>query len=47
MMGVSRDTFYRYQQLAREGGIEARVNLSRRMPNLKNHVDDATEHACC
>ncbi len=37
IMGVSRDTFYRYRELADEGGVDALVNRSRRAPNLKNH----------
>ena len=45
IMGVSRDTFYRYQELAAEGGIDALVNQSRRVPNLKNRADEATERA--
>lgn len=45
IMGVSRDTFYRYQELVEEGGVEALVNRSRRVPNLKNRVDETTEHA--
>jgi transposase len=45
IMGVSRDTFYRYQELVEEGGIEALINKSRRIPNLKNRVDQATEDA--
>ncbi len=45
IMGVSRDTFYRYQELAEEGGIDALVNQNRRVPNLKNRVDEATERA--
>ncbi|MCX4025316.1 IS481 family transposase [Endozoicomonas sp. SM1973] len=45
IMGVSRDTFYRYQELAEEGGVEALANQSRRTPNLKNRVDDSTENA--
>ena len=45
IMGVSRDTFYRYQELAEEGGIDALVNQNRRVPNLKNRADEATEHA--
>lgn len=40
---ASRDTFYRYQELAEEGGIDALLNRSRRVPNLKNRVDEATE----
>lgn len=45
VMGVSRDTFYRYQELAEEGGIDALINKSRRVPNLKNRVDEETEKA--
>ena len=45
VMGVSRDTFYRYQELAAEGGLENLIDQSRRTPNLKNRVDEATEQA--
>ena len=45
VMGVSRDTFYRYQEAVADGGVEALVNKSRRTPNLKNRVDLETERA--
>ncbi|WP_340621859.1 IS481 family transposase [Xenorhabdus siamensis] len=45
VMGVSRDTFYRYQELVETGGIDALINQSRKTPNLKNRVDAETEHA--
>lgn len=45
IMGVSRDTFYRYRELADEGGVDALINRSRRIPNLKNRTDEATEQA--
>ncbi len=45
VMGVSRDTFYRYQELAEQGGVDALIVKSRRTPNLKNRVDEATEQA--
>ena len=45
VMGVSRDTFYRYQELVEEGGIDSLINQSRRTPNLKNRVDEATEQS--
>lgn len=45
IMGMSRDTFYRYQELSEQGGVEALFNQSRRVPNLKNRTDDATESA--
>ena len=45
IMGLSRDTFYRYQELVEEGGVDALVEQSRRTPNLKNRVDEETESA--
>ncbi len=45
VMGVSRDTFYRYRELVEDGGIDALINRSRRAPNLKNRVDDQIEQA--
>lgn len=43
IMGLSRDTFYRYKELKEEGGIEALIDKSRRGPNRKNRVDEETE----
>ena len=45
IMGVSRDTFYRYRELVAEGGVDAQINRSRRAPSLKNRTDEATEQA--
>lgn len=45
VMGVSRDTFYRYKELVDEGGLDSLISKSRRPPNLKNRVDDPTEQA--
>lgn len=45
IMGVSRDTFYRYRELVDEGGVDALINHGRRAPNLKNRTDEATEQA--
>lgn len=43
IMGVSRDTFYRYQELVQSDGLEGLINRERRVPNLKNRVDEVTE----
>ena len=43
MMGLSRDTFYRYKAAADEGGVEALFDQNRRQPNLKNRIDPAIE----
>ena len=43
MMGLSRDTFYRYKSAADEGGVEALFDRNRRSPNLKNRIDPAIE----
>lgn len=45
ILGVSRDTFYRYREPAYEGGVDALINRSRRAPNLKNRTDEVTEQA--
>ena len=45
VMGVSRDTFYRYQELVDKGGVDALINKSRRVPNIKNRTEQATEQA--
>ncbi len=47
IMGVSRDTFYRYQELVNDGGIDALINQNRRVPvpNVKNRVDEQIESA--
>ncbi|MFD1592679.1 IS481 family transposase, partial [Alteromonas oceani] len=45
VMGVSRDTFYRYQELVEEGGVDSLISQSRRTPNFKNRVDEQTEQA--
>ena len=45
IMGVSRDTFYRYQELLEDGNIDQLINKSRRAPNIKNRVDGSTEQA--
>lgn len=45
IMGLSRDTFYRYKSAVEEGGIDALIDQNRRKPNIKNRVDEATENA--
>ena len=45
VVGVSRDTFYRYQELVETGGIDSLIDKSRRKSNVKNRVDEATEQA--
>lgn len=45
IMGLSRDTFYRYKDAVEEGGVEALIDQNRRQPNIKNRVDEITESA--
>jgi len=45
VMGLSRDTFYRYKSAVDDGGIDALLEKDRRRPNLKNRTDQATEEA--
>ena len=45
MMGLSRDTFYRYKAAVEEGGVEGLLEKDRRRANLKNRTDERTEGA--
>lgn len=45
VMGMSRETFYRYKSAVDEGGVEALFERTRRKPNLTNRVDEAVEQA--
>lgn len=45
IMGVSRDTFYRYQELVETNGLEGLINRERRVQNLKSRVGEGTEQA--
>lgn len=45
MMGVSRDTFYRYKEAVDDGGVEALLEKNRRVPNRKNRVEEHVEAA--
>jgi len=47
VMGLSRDTFYRYKSAVEEGGVDALLDATRRKPNLKNRTDEVTETAVC
>jgi len=42
-MDVSRDTFYRYQELVESGGIDSLISKSRRAPNIKNRVEHGVD----
>ena len=44
-MGLSRDTFYRYQAAVETGGVDALIEASRRKPNPKNRIEEASESA--
>jgi transposase InsO family protein len=45
VMGLSRDTFYRYKSAVEEGGVEALLEADRRKPNPKNRVEPRIEVA--
>ena len=45
VMGLSRDTFYRYKSAVEDGGVDALFDRTRRKPNVKNRVDEAIEQA--
>lgn len=45
MMGFSRDSYYRYRELVKEGGIDNLIEKTRRRPNLINRVDEKIEKA--
>jgi hypothetical protein len=43
IMGLSRDTFYRYQSLKESGGVDALIDKTRCKPNRMNRTDPPTE----
>jgi transposase InsO family protein len=45
VMGLSRDTFYRYKAAVEEGGVDALFEVNRHKPNPKNRVDPKIEQA--
>ena len=45
MMGLSRDTFYRYKAAVEEDGVESLIERPRRKPNLSNRIDPKVEQA--
>ena len=47
LMGVSRETFYRVRNAHEDGGVEALLAKSRKVPNIKNRVEEHVEKAVC
>lgn len=45
VMGLSRDTFYRYKSAVETGEVEALFDQTRRKPNHKNRVEELVELA--
>jgi transposase InsO family protein len=43
VMGYSRDTFYRYQEAVKDGGLDALLDANKKKSNLRNRVDQRIE----
>src|SRR4051794_17343502 len=43
VMGFSRDTFYRYQEMVEKGGTDALIEKPRSKPNFANRVPEEVE----
>ncbi len=46
IMGLSRDTFYRYRDAVEDGGVEALLERPRRAPNLNGPVPVSCRSGC-
>jgi hypothetical protein len=45
MMGLSRNTFYRYKSAVEDEGVQALFDANRRKPNMRNRIEPAIESA--
>jgi len=45
IMGLSRETFYRYRSAVQEGGVDALFETTRKKPNIKNRIEESIERA--
>ena len=45
VMGYSRDSFYRFEELYESGGEMALMDLSKQVPNVKSRLGDEIEKA--
>ena len=45
IMGLSRETFYRYRKAVSDGGVNALIETSRRKPNVKNRIEPELEQS--
>ena len=45
IMGLSRETFYRYRNAVEDGGVNALLEVTRKKPNRKNRIEESIEQA--